>query len=303
MKRIVRFYSLGFRLFLGLLFSTALISQWGCTTVQPLMIADDVQVTGPLHQIPVRVTDRDMGGHLRIIPHIAFMQQRSINGAADLNNGTDLTQYGIYDSTNNVRWNLPSYVAGLSLDYGLSKSVSLSVGGTYANVSGRESLEWDAGIALCFQDPNLGGRLEAGVQWQDINYRTLLDRFDEEYNWNTGANTVTYLYSIERYGKFQTGNFYCSFTLNSRFSGSPVNVFGRVGYGVTSVLSNEMLKLNEEGDISTSIGFLNVTPGVCFNITRWNRLVLGCDFISPVGMSSSSPRWLVVPVAQFAFTI
>ncbi len=303
MKKIIRPGRFAFAIFVGLLFSAILVSQWGCTTVHPLMIARNVQVTGPIHQIPVRVTDGNMSGRLRVIPHIEFMKDNNLEGTADLNNGTDLTQYGQYDSTNNVRWNLPSYVAGLSLAYGLSKTVSLSLGGTYSKINGKESLEWDVGFALCFEDPGLGGRLEAGLQWQDIDYRTLLDSYNEQHNVNTGVNATTYLSSIERYGNFITGNFYCSFTLNTKFRSSPVNVFGRVGYGVTSVLTNDMLKLMEHGNISTSIGFLNLTPGVYFNITRSSRLVLGCDFISPVGMSSSSPRWLVVPVAQLGFTI
>lgn len=302
MRRLNEFPGIGFLAFVGLLFPVSVLILSGCTTTEPMIIARDVAVTGPFHQLPVRVTDRNMDGHLSITPHIAFMQKTNFSGVAELNNESDLNMYGVNDSTNNLHWNLPSYVAGLSIDYGLSKTLSFSAGGTYSNADGKKSLEWDFGLAACFQDEAIGGRLEAGVQWQDINYSALFDRYNLDQNWSTGEEVATYLYSFDRYGKYVTGNVYVDLTLNTKYRRSPVNGFIRIGYGVTSVLSNDMLSLNEDGDVATSVGFINVTPGLYFDITRWNRLLLGCDFAAPVTMTSSTPQWLAIPVAQIDFT-
>lgn len=279
------------------------VNQWGCTTTHPLVIARSVDVTGPIHQVPVRVTDGNMKGQLRLTPHIEFSRERNFDGTTGLNNDISLEQYGNYDLNNNVNWTLPSYVAGLSLDYGLSEAVSLSAGTTYSDMNGRESYEWDGGLAVCFQDRNIGGRLEAGVQWQDIRYNVILDRYDLIRDWSTGQSTREYLYSISRYGKFLTANFYCDFVLNTKVKSSPVNGFVRAGYGVTSILSNDMLRATEDGDIATSVGFFSLTPGLFFDLTKWNRLLLGCDFITPAGMTGSIPRWLIMPLVQVDFTI
>ena len=303
MKRINEFPGSGLLAFVAVLFPVSVFLLPGCTTTEPMIIARDVDVTGPFHQIPVRITDRDMAGHLRIIPHIAVMQRTNFSGVADLNSESDLNIYGVNDSTNNLRWNIPSYVAGLSFDYGLSKTFSLSAGGTYSKADGKKSLEWDFGLAACFQDEAIGGRLEAGVQWQDLNYSALFDRYNLEYNWSTGDQVAAYLYSFNRYGKYLTGNVYVNLTLNTKYRHSAVNGFVRVGYGITSVLSNDMLRLNEDGDIATSVGFIDVTPGLYFKITRWNSLLLGCEFVTPATMTSSNPEWLVIPVAQIDFSL
>ena len=281
----------------------AAVNQWGCVSTRPLVVARSVDIAGPIHQVPVRVTDGNIKGQLRLTPHIEFSREKDLEGTTGLNNDINLEQYGNYDSTNNVNWTLPSYVAGLSLDYGLSEAVSLSAGATYSDMNGRESYEWDGGLAVCFQDRNIGGRLEAGVQWQDIRYDVFLDRYDLIGGWSTRGSTSRYLYSIRRYGKFLTANFYCDFVLNTKVKSSPVNGFVRAGYGVTSILSNDMLRVSEDGDIATSVGFFSLTPGLFFDLTKWNRLVLGCDFINPAGMTGPKPRWLIMPLVQIDFTI
>ncbi len=281
----------------------ASVDQWGCVSTRPVVLARSVDIAGPIHQVPVTVTDGNMKGKLMLTPHIEFSGKKSFCGTTGLNDNSDLQQYGNYDSTNNVNWTLPSYVAGLSLDYGLSEAVSLSAGATYTDMNGSESYEWNGGLAVCFQDRIFGGRLEAGAQWQDIRYNVILDRYEIVNYWPPDGSTTQYLYSIDRYGKFLTANFYCDLVLNTKVESSPVNGFVRAGYGVTSILSNDMLRATEDGDIATSVGFYSLTPGLFFDITKWNRLLIGCDFISPAGMTSTSPRWLIMPLVQVDFTI
>ncbi len=289
--------------FVCVLSLAASVIQWGCVSTRPVVLARSVDITGPIHEVPVRVTDGSMKGQLRLTPHIEFSGRKSLDGTTGLNNDTNLERYGNYDSTSNVYWTLPSYVAGLSLDYGLSEAVSLSAGATYTDMNGNKSYEWDGGMAVCFQDRILGGRLEVGVQWQDISYNVILDRYDLISYSSTDGSTVRYLYSIDRYGRYLTANFYCDFVLNTKVESSPVNGFVRAGYGVTSILSNDMLRATEDGDIATSVGFFSLTPGLFFDITKWNRLLVGCDFISPAGMTGSNPRWLIMPLVQVDFTI
>lgn len=287
----------------GIGFFAAAFSLWGCSISRPLVIARSVDLTGPMHQFPVRVTDRGIDGRLTLTPHVELFSSRTLTGRTNLNSDYDLADYANYDTANNVRWNLPSYEAGLSLDYGLSKTFSLSAGALYTNMSGREYYEWDGGLAACFQDANVGGRLEAGVQWQYIRYNVTLDRYNVTSNWSTGSTTTEYLYSFSRFGRYLTGNFYCNFTLNTKVKASPVNGFVRAGYGITSLLSDEMLKTRESGNISTSVGAVNLAAGFYFDIARWSRLVVGCSFISSTALSVSSPQWLVVPLAQMDFIL
>ncbi len=274
----------------------------GCYEAGRVIQLRGVDVTGPIHQIPVRVTDGDAEGRLRVTPTFASMPGGSIDGRIEIERDSRLFDLHQYDTTNNLHWNLPSYVVGIALDYGTSKHFSFSLGANYSRTNEKKSYEWDFGLGWRFQDEYLGGRFEAGVQWQDIEYNAVFDRYKIDYSFS-GSDVVQYLYTFNRYGRYAWGNFYGSLTLNTVFRGSSLNGFVRAGYGVTSVLSNEMLRANEDGDIAATVGMINVTPGLFINLTKWSRLVVGCELISPVTMNSYSPEWLIVPVAQIDFTI
>ncbi len=270
------------------------VASAGCYGSTQLVQVRKVEVTGPNHQIPVRITDGETEGHLRLTPNISVMQNRKIDGSVDIEKDPHLGRLSIYDTTDNVHWTMPSNVVGIALDYGLSKHFSFSLGGNYSKTNDKKSYEWDVGLGWCFYDQYLGGRFDFGFQWQDIAYSAYFDRYQS----SPSGSGLDYMYTFNRYGRYVTGNFYGSITLNTVFRRFPLNAFVRAGYGVTSVLSDEMLRVNEEGDIAAYVGMLNVTPGLYFDLTRWSRLVVGCEFSSPVSMTSYSPEWLIVPTAQ-----
>ncbi len=292
----------GRKLTIALITSVIAASMAGCSIVTNLVQLRDVKLTGPNHQIPVRVTDRDVEDHLRITPNFSITKNRNIDGNVEIDQDSRLYNLAGYDTANNLHWNLPAYVVGIGFDYGLSKHLSFSLGGNYSRTKEKKSYEWDAGLGWCFHDKYVGGRFEVGLQWQDVAYSATFDQYEVVNSWGN-PEEVRYLYSFNRYGKYMTGNFYGNLTLNTVFQGAALNGFVRLGYGVTSVLSNEMLRVNEEGDITTAVGMVNITPGLYINLTEWSRLVVGCEFLSPVSMNSYSPEWLIVPIAQVDFTL
>jgi hypothetical protein len=257
-------------------------------------------VDGQIHQMPIRVNDGDMSGRLRISPYLELMPNTNMNGILQIQTNQDISQLPQYDTTKNLNWNLPSYVAGLSFDYGLSKVLSFSAGGNYSQADGKHSFEWDMGLGLCFDGDNSAGRIEAGLQWEDISYNALFDKYEIDHYFS-GVDSVKYLGPFGINGQHSAGNFYINLTLNTRYPNSPVNGFVRIGYGVTSLLDEDMFPQNETENISTSVGFISVTPGLYFDIGKSNRIVLGCQFMSPTSLDSSDPAWLVSPVVQFDF--
>ncbi len=152
----------------------------GCYGAGRVIQLRSVDVTGPIHQIPVRVTDGDSEGRLRVTPTFASMPGGSIDGRIEIKQDSRLFDLHQYDTINNLHWNLPSYVVGIALDYGTSKHLSFSFGGNYSITNEKKSYEWDFGLGWHFQEEYLGGRLGAGVQWQDIECNALFDRLLHE---------------------------------------------------------------------------------------------------------------------------
>ncbi len=289
-------------IFGGVFILTAAVAFNGCYIAEPVVQLNNIDVDGPIHQVPIRVTDNDMAGHLRVTPHIEFMPKRKLEGILQIQTDQGITNdFPQYDTTVNLQWTLPSYVAGVSFDCGLSKVVSLSAGGNYSEVNGKHFFEWDLGLGLCFEGENSGGRLEAGIQWEDIFYKATFDQYEVDHYFS-GADSVKYLYSFGGSGTHSNANLYVDLTLNTRFFDSPVNGFIRIGYGETSLIDASMFTGQESENISQSVGFVSLTPGLYFDVDKWDRLLLGCQFISPTSLNSSNPGWLVSPVVQFDFT-
>jgi hypothetical protein len=252
--------------------------------------------------VPIRVNDNDMSGHMRVTPVLEFLPKRNLSGGLDIQTNSAISNLPKYDTTTNLRWDMPSYVLGLGVDYGLSKVLSFSAGGNYSEVNGNHFFEWDLGLGLCFEGENSGGRLEGGIQWEDMSYQALFDKYRVDHYILSGIDSVKYLSSFTESGTHSAVNFYANLILNTKFPASPINGFVRVGYGSTSLIDNSMFTNTNSESISKSVGFITLTPGLFFDVGKWNRLVLGCQFMSPTSMSSSSPAWMISPVVQFDFT-
>jgi len=274
----------------------------GCYVAEQVVQLNNLSVDGQVHQVPIRVNDNDMSGHLRLTPVFELMPKRNLDGVLQIGTNKEISSLPQYDTTTNLRWNFPSYVAGLSADYGLSKIISFSAGGNYSQVDGKHFFEWDLGLGLCFDGENSGGRLEAGLQWENIWYRATFDKYEVDHYIFGGEDSVKYLYSFSSNGNRSNVNFYVNLTLNTKFHSSPVNGFVRIGYGSTSLVDNDVLSGQEQGDVSQSVSFISLTPGLFLDIGEWNRIVLGCQFISPSSLNTSNPEWLISPMIQLDFT-
>ncbi|MGO9482688.1 MAG: hypothetical protein ACLP05_13040 [Candidatus Kryptoniota bacterium] len=287
-------------LYISVSLSAAAFMFDGCYVPEQVVELDNLKVDGQIHQMPIRVNDGDMSGHLRISPYLEFMPKTNLTGVLQIQTNQDISQLSPYDSTRNLDWNMPSYVGGLSFDYGLSKILSFSAGGNYSQADGKHSFEWDMGLGLCFDGENGAGRIEAGLQWQDISYDASFDKY-EVYQYYSGIDSVKFVDSFGINGSYSTANFYINLTLNTKYTTSPINGFVRIGYGVTSLLDDGMFPASQNVDISSSTGFITVTPGLYYDINKSNRIILGCQFMSPTSLDNSNPSWLFSPVVQLDF--
>ncbi len=274
----------------------------GCYVSEQVVQLNNMQVDGQIHQVPIRVNDGDASGHLTITPCVEFMPSKRIEGSLQVPTDGEISSLPQYDTTMNLQWNLPSLVAGVGMDYGLTKVVSLSADGNYSQINGKHSFEWDLGLGLCFEGENSGGRLEGGVQWENMSYHAVFDKYEVDHYIFGGGDSIKYLNSFEVNGDRSDWNLYVNLTLNTRFANSPVNGFVRIGYSNTSLIDNDMFSSEDEVDYSKSVGFISLTPGLYYDMGKWNRIVVGCQFMSSSSLNTSTPGWLVSPVVQFDFT-
>lgn len=280
------------------------ISLESCTVIQQTAIINNVNIDGNIHQVPIRVNDGNMTGHVRITPNISILPVQRTTGTIKVPTYNAVELLPRYDSlSNNLRMNLPTYVIGLGLDYGLSDLFSLSADGNYYRVDGKQSFESDIGLALTFGGDQVASRLEAGAEFESSSYSAVIDQykvFESGGLFNLNVDSAAYKSSYTTSGNNPSVDFYVNFTMNSRIKHSRVNWFARVGYGFISILSPSLPSAQNE---QRAVGFLTFTPGVFYDINDWSRLVVGCRFMSATSGFYFSPNWLISPVAQVDFTI
>lgn len=279
------------------------ISLESCTGFQQTAIINNINVDGNIHQVPIRVNDGDMTGHVRITPNISILPVQRTSATIKVPTYSAIELLPRYDSLNgNLHMNLPNYILGLGVDYGFSDLFSLSADGNYYQVGGRRSFESDFGLGITFSGDQIASRIEAGAEFESSSYNALIDQyrvFESGNLFNVTVDSAAYQSSYTASGNNPSVDFYVNFTLNSRIKHSRVNWFARIGYGFTSILSPT---LPTAGNEQTAVGFLTFTPGVFYDINKSTRLVVGCRIMSAMSGYNMSPNSLISPIAQMDFT-
>jgi hypothetical protein len=276
----------------------------GCAVSHEISL-EQMKVSGQVSEIPVKVTDQQIEGGIRISPKIALQQRQNIEGRVELNEPSPRS--GTPPSAgNNFTWDLPSAVGGLDVDLPLGSHSALALGVDVASLRGRSFVGWTIGLGFFKEDSTAGGRIDLGIHSSPIAYEasTVITQRD------LFSGTETRRAAYKDVGKGDRIGFYGAITLNTRSEAWPFNFFlnlalfkqALVNYTPSVVVSSDAA-LVQDLRASCSQWMGAAAPGVFLRLTDTMRLLVGSRFIWPLEVSDVHPATLILPFAQIDFSL
>jgi hypothetical protein len=310
-------------------FVSILFSFNSCTTITDSLYVQDVDVKGPINQLPIKITGRD-SSLFTISPRFFINSNKKFNGLieghtkvnsegifqVDTNINGNQTMYNISQGTNkfdfegeNLYWSIPDYMVGFDIDIALSKKIALSGGFSLSGKDNTNLYGYSVGLGFFSASNNVGVRFDGGLIWQKYTYDAASVIIREEHpDFNSSASEVIF---FRDRGKSTNLNHYLSLTFNTIYDNLPVNFLLNVGYSGQSLIDYEpespddnyylfdpyyrVEDMRGEGFAA----FINVSPGIYANVNEWSRLVFAVRFYFEVDFEESTNSTFIIPMIQF----
>jgi len=309
----------------------------GCKAYYPstgeLIYLQEIEVTGPLNQPPIHITDSSAFSVFTLSPTLSYSPQTVVddeigghtkvdeNGIFQVdtinNNGiytfTEKREVNIYKySEKNLTWNVASIYAALDLDYRLSSNFGLFVGLNYSSRNKVSTWGGTAGLGAFSATSQAGIRLDAGLSIQEIAYDAHTVVITRTFPaGGDGDGDVQFSREIDKSAHFDP---YISLTFNTTYRDWVFNIFLNGGYSLQTIVSfsSESNSTQDETGYryytqdargeSTS-GFWNFTPGIYFFIGKTGRLLIGTRFYFQKNDENVSPSSFIIPMVQFDYRL
>ncbi|MBI5472241.1 MAG: hypothetical protein HY961_07840 [Ignavibacteriae bacterium] len=314
----------------------AAIVLFGCAPTKELtMYLQDLQVNGGTTTPPVHITKEPRENEIHIIPRISVGSTNNLTGRIE--GHTKVNRNGVFEVDTVVRGDngvyyqddgrtntftyegrnlkrvFPSYNLGFDLDFGLSKSVALSFGTNYAEVSGQGLWSYRAGLGFRSHREHLGVRFDVGWQWEELYYTA--QTVVAERPLSSSVSTVAF-YSDE--SKSSHGRFYVSIVFNTVHTDWLFNGFLQLG--MTSqklddikprhldfvllspffpVPMDNAVQDDKRGDYLSTM--VHVVPGLYFDVDDRIRFVAGARVSFETLIEDRTRSVLVTPFVQLDF--
>ncbi len=286
-------------------FCVSLLS--GCVTVKDEIFLRNVEVGGPVNQLPMHITDAEMKSTtFTVSPFVSVSPQRSMTTSLERQySGTIPDTLADFRRTG-LQWGVPSVRFGLDLDYAVSGTVALMGGISTSVGKERQFLAGYGGVGLFSADTGVGLRLNVGVQYTDMSYTgaTVLVRTTTPFG---GSPTQDTAYFLDR-GKESHLNLFADLTLNTSNRGWPVNYFIQFGVNpqtITRFTPSQSVaqfpfgtQIVSDQRSESSVLWISAVPGIYFSIGPSRRVVLGVRLLKDVLSETASPDILVIPMMQ-----
>ena len=285
----------------------------GCVTHESYTL-NEVSLDGPIARTPINVTIDPVPGTVQVIPGFAVDNGPVLKGTLDPAQGTG-TQRGqsssVSSRTGNLTWNVPSSEYSLDLLFTATRHFGMTVGGVYSSVGGYQFTNFRGGVSFFNVDNNFGIRLDAGVQFNAVRYRsrtTVTDVVDVAFQ-----SSRTYVSNFDDSGTEQTLGAAFGLTLNSAYSESFINGFLHVGVAWQPLIDYNPTSpdtVSGPGDARAAIGSLSGTTavlsfggGIAVELGKGNRALIGVRGAQLLDINAPAPGPVWQPFVEFVFTL
>ncbi len=286
-----------------LLAVAALLS--GCVTVKDTVYLESLSVTAPVEQPPVHITMNPKEGQVTVTPRFSNMLQERYD-----DHSIPYTFIGDTFALGHMfHWTIPAAQFGLDLDWMITNGFALTMGLTVSSGNNASLTGGYFGIGIPFQGESMGGRLDGGIQFQQLNYDA----------YSVVVRNISVLFAadqqeIKYYHDISTStpmNVYFTFTLNSRYD-YPLNFFGSISFTTQNLASfspNHVWtaippllvyeRTDQRADHSTS--FLMATPGIIVSVSPTVHVLAGVRFMREMAFSGGESGFSA-PMIQWNIT-
>lgn len=309
---------------------------FGCTTVQTLYL-QDVEVTGPINQSPIHITDSTETPSVTLSMRFSYNPEKEIKATTD---GTpNVNSQGFYqvDTTynngtitytktpgantfpypgQNLTWDFATVTTGLDFDFKVSRNFALFAGVIYAGGNNKSLWGGNAGIGVFGINKGIAFRLDVGLQIQSIAYDAYtIAEVQETGIFGSTDEYVIFYHDIDNETYFDP---FVNFTFNTAKKDWILNIFFNAGYSVQTLLDfepqtydylwypfppfiyGETITSDFRGE--TTAGFIHFTPGIYFNFTEQSRLLIGARFFYETQLEDATQNLFILPMMQVDFT-
>ncbi|MFV1976183.1 MAG: hypothetical protein ACC651_10570, partial [Candidatus Scalindua sp.] len=218
----------------------------------------------------------------------------------------------------NLLWNIPTFTAGIDFDFVLTRNFALFGGVSYSSQKSGGVWGGTAGLGLFRNGKNVSFRFDAGVHIQTMKYDayTVAD-IKTENIFNGSDEYVVFYHDIDKSTNFDP---FINLTINSANREWLLNFFINAGYSVQSLYDfgpqtpdkryyNFLLlfptgtSITEDFRCESTAGFINITPGIYFNIGENSRVLLGVRFYFETQLDNPSTSTFIFPMLQVDFRL
>jgi len=330
MKHLIKHFKIIF-------FCIFMLTLFGCTTVETLYL-QDVEVTGPINQSPIHITDSS-GTSVTISARFSYNPEKEMKAKTE---GTPhVNEDGLYqvdtiyhnDGTisykknsransypyrgQNLTWKFATVTAGLDFDFKLSRSFAIFCGVNYAGGNNKSLWGGTGGIGLFGVNNGIAFRLDAGFHIQSIAYDAYtIAEIKETSFWGSTDEYVLFYHDIRESTHFDP---FVNFTFNTAKKDWILNIFINGGYSVQSLLDFEPRSIDYDWFFlppfvfnttytydyrgETTAGFVHLTPGIYFNFTEQSRLLIGARFYYETQLNEATKNLFILPMMQVDFSL
>lgn len=283
----------------------------GCVTVTETLYLREAKVTGSITPAPIHLTDSIDTPSLTISPRFSYNNTNLITG--DI---IQQTSYFDFDtvfvpSEKSLNWNVPKVVAGLDMDFVVSRSFAIFFGINYSSANNFKEWGGNFGIGFFGYDNGAAFRFDAGLQINTMQYDVYTAVLRTE-TWDSGRREE-YIYFFNDVDKSTQFDPFLSFTFNTAHKNWPVNLFINAGYSVQTLFSFEPNNSYSSSSLgsysrtdtrgSATAGFITFTPGIYFFLGEKYRILLGTHFYFETQISNTDPKTFIIPMIKFDFRL
>lgn len=310
---------------------------FSCTTVQTLYL-QDVEVTGPINQSPIHITDSTDTPSVTVSMRFSYNPEKEIKAKSEgtpMVNSEGFYQVDtIYNSNGtitfkksnenrfqyngqNLTWKFATGTAGLDFDFKLSKNFALFAGVNYAGGNNKTLWGGTGGLGVFGVNNGVAFRLDAGLHIQSIAYDayTIAEVTTTDL-WGSTDEYVMFYHDIDKETYF---NPFVNFTFNTAKRDWFLNIFINAGYSVQSLLDfepntydfywyplppfiwEETITSDFRGE--TTAGFVHLTPGMYFTLSELSRILIGARIYYETQLNEATKNLFILPMMQMDFNL
>lgn len=293
-----------------LVFSFSIIlSYTGCTVTQPKL--QNVDFYGEAHKNTIKITKDEDAGDFTFRGMAAFNGKDKLS--SQVNGHSKVNSKGVFEvepvkgetyyiersgvntyafEGENLHWTLPELQSMIELEYNLSSSSAIYGGVTYTKAGGRDLYGYNGGIGFFKEQNTWAIRFDLAGKYHEtyvnIDYVQI-----EDIDLSNNESRKVYFFNADEIDHFFNMNM--AFTLNTRRSDWPINVFFNYTLGAQHFYTMELvpdISLTYMEDFKFSCSYNSFSAGIYREMKDdLGRLIIGArytnytdpdnDFINP----------------------